>query len=364
MRLSKESFRKMTGARVATVSTLIVLTVVLVVASPTLAASRPKTVAELALYQGVDRQQILEEGARQEGSLTFYTTGHLRQTVGPLIAAFEKKYPFIKVHVWRASTTKIVPRVNEEYHAGRYLVDTIETSQIGRMLMVEKGILQPYFSPNLVQMDAGTIIKAPGQGVYSAGHYQSFISLGYNTEMISQAEIPKTYHDLLDPKWKGKMPITNRGAARHWIGIIFETLGEEFLVKLSKQKFVLHALSARGLIDMIIAGEYAFSPAVFDSHANKSKNVGAPVAWYPIEPVVTYIGQIMLAKNAPHPYTAMLFIDFDLSKRAGELYKENGYKSPRKDIFVERSYKYTPYPSSTKQYMKWDDLFDRYFMKK
>ncbi|MFC1817250.1 ABC transporter substrate-binding protein [Thermodesulfobacteriota bacterium] len=277
------------------------------------ATQEPKTVSEIALYQGIDRQQILEKGARKEGKLIFYTTGIVKQTVRPLIEAFKKTYPFIEVFIWRATTSKLVPRISEEYQAHKFEVDAIETTQMGRMVLSERGILHPYFSPNVADIDEGVIIKAPGQGVYSVGHYQSFISLGYNTKLISPADAPKKYEDLLNPKWKGKMTVTDMGSARNWAGIIYEVLGEEFLVKLSKQDIVLHTMSGRGLLDMIIAGEYAFSPAVFDSHVNKSKSLGASVEWYPIEPVMTYIGQIMLAKNAPHPYTAMLFIDFDLS---------------------------------------------------
>lgn len=79
------------------------------------APKRPDTMAELALYKGADRQQILEEGARKEGTITFYTSGILKLAVRPVVDAFEKKYPFLKVMIWRATGgMELVPRVTME----------------------------------------------------------------------------------------------------------------------------------------------------------------------------------------------------------------------------------------------------------
>jgi len=68
------------------------------------ASAKPQTVAELAMYKGADRQQILEAGAKKEGKLTFYTSGILKQAVRPVVHAFEKKYPFIKVRIFRGDS--------------------------------------------------------------------------------------------------------------------------------------------------------------------------------------------------------------------------------------------------------------------
>ena len=103
------------------------------------AQKKPATAAELALYEGADRQQLLEEGARKEGKLTLYTVGILTQTVRPKVAAFEKKYPYIKVEIWRASNDELFARVFEEYMAGRHVVDVIETTQSGELTAEERG---------------------------------------------------------------------------------------------------------------------------------------------------------------------------------------------------------------------------------
>ncbi len=78
------------------------------------APQKPMTAAELALYKGKDRQQILEEGAKKEGKLVIYTVGIIDQSVKPIVDAFKKKYPYITVDVWRAGTEGLVPRVLQE----------------------------------------------------------------------------------------------------------------------------------------------------------------------------------------------------------------------------------------------------------
>ncbi|MFC1817011.1 ABC transporter substrate-binding protein [Thermodesulfobacteriota bacterium] len=287
-----------------------------------------------------------------------------KQTVRPKVNTFKKKYPHIKVKLWRGGNSRLVPRVLAEYRTKSHVVDIIELTQSGALLMKESRILQPFYSPNLVSIEEDAIKKATGEGVFSAGHYQNGRGLGYNTKLIKFEDLPKTYQDLLDPKWKGKLPIVGSNTGVTWAGCLLEIYGEDFVKKLSKQKFDIHMISARALLDMIIAGEYEFSPTIADSHVKKSKNIDAPVDWIPLEPAQSYLGSIMLPKHSPHPHPAMLFIDFDLSKEVGELYKATGYNSLHKDVTSERPYKKYYGPFNTKQVKKWSNLFNSLFLNK
>ena len=123
-------------------------------------------------------------------------------------------------------------------------------------------------------------------------------------------------------------------------------------------------LSARALLDMVTNGEYVFSPTIMDSHIARSKQAGAPVDWVPLEPVPSYLGQIMLPKSSPNPHAALLFVDFDLSREAGEMYKATGYNSPRKDVSGEKPYKKYFGSESTEQVKQWMGVFNKYFLKK
>ncbi len=86
--------------------------------------------------------------------------------------------------------------------------------------------------------------------------------------------------------------------------------------------------------------------------------------WLPLEPVQVNSGQVMLPKAPPNSHAALLFVDFNLSREAGELYRQTGYDSPRKDIPDQKSYKKYYGPDSVEQMAKWRGLFDKYFMKK
>ncbi|MFC1814448.1 extracellular solute-binding protein [Thermodesulfobacteriota bacterium] len=344
---------------------LFVFTLTAIFLLPSIAVSapdKPSTVAELTLYKGADRQQILEEGARKEGKLTFYTTS---TWAPPLVKAFQKRYPYIRVEIWRASSSMLVPRIIEEYKVGKHIFDVVESTTEAQMVFQEMGITQPFYSPNLAYLEEGATVKAPGQGVLAAAFRASGLGLGYNTKLIAREQLPKTYHDLLDTKWKGKLPISGTAPGPWFMGTVLVNYGEDLVRQLAKQEFQVHMISPRGIIDMIIAGEYIFSPTIYDSHVINSKRKGAPVDWVPLEPVHVNIGLIALPKNVSHPHAALLFIDFELSKEGAELRLAGGYSPTRKDVAPPmKAYKKFFGAKSTDETKKWHELFNRLFMKK
>ncbi len=325
------------------------------------ASKKPTTAAELAVYKGKDRQQILEAGAKKEGLLVFYTTGTQANLI---VKAFQEKYPYIRVVQWRAESQQLVTKIFEEYQVGRRAVDVVGSNDLAEVVLEETGLLQAFYSPEAAFIEESACRKAPGGGIYSGGHFESARGLGWNTKLVTKDQIPKTYQDLLDPKWKGQIPLVGSSSGPHWIGCILANFGEEFLNRLAKQEFVMHMVSGRALCDMIVNREYAFSPIIIDSHVDASKQKGAPIEWLPLEPASTTTGQIMLPKYSSHPHAAMLYIDFDLSKEAGEIYKKDGYNSVRKDIAQLRTYKKYYTFSSTAEMKKLIDLFNKLFIKK
>ncbi|MFC1815241.1 ABC transporter substrate-binding protein [Thermodesulfobacteriota bacterium] len=328
------------------------------------AAQTPKTVPELALYKGPDRQQILEEGAKKEGKVTFYTTGVMTQAVRPLVAAFQKRYPFIRTQIWRANIPSIIARLREEYKTGKKICDVVEGSQLIQMFMRESNIAQPFYSPNMVNMKEEALTKSPEGAYYSVAFRGSGISLGYNTTMLSEKDLPKTYQDLLDPKWKGKMAMASGGTGANWIGSMLHDYGEDFLKKIVQQDPDIHVMSGRALLDMIIAGEYGLSPTIYDSHAILSKKKGAPVDWFPLEPVPTVLGAIAMPKSSPNPHAALLFIDFEVTKEGAEIYKAAGYSPFHKEVPAPKAYKKYFGPPTMKEAKRQVDIFNRLFLKK
>ena len=332
------------------------------------AQSRSGSVAELALYQGSDRESILIEGAKKEGQLTFYTSN--TWVAGPVSQEFEKKYPFIKANVWRSDSKALLKRLTEEHAAGKYLADVVETSPEYVNLLVRASLLQDHFSPELSAYDDEAKVKGKS-GVLAWTNREIYISLGYNTNLVPAADAPKTLKDYLDPKWKGKMAIAGTTTGTQWIGAVWDTMGREFLEKLSAQEINVQNMSGAALSGLVASGEVPLSPTIFNSNIFTHKQKSAPVEWRPIDPVIAGVGSSGLIVNAPHPHAALLFLDYLHSKLGQQVAMKGGLSSARNDIgSLEQKFKkiymeskYTP-EEMEKKFEEWEGLMRKLFIRK
>ncbi len=284
------------------------------------------TVEEVALAQGANRQKTLEEGAKKEKKLLWYSTMIVNQSLRPIKNAFEKKYPFVQVEYYRADSDQIAQRILSEYRAKRFDVDIMDGTSTTAPLK-KAGFLQRFFSPQLREYPAQ--LKDP-EGYWAVPNVY-FMTLGYNTQLVKPNEVPRSLNDLLSPKWTGKMVWSTSGGsgAPVFLGNTLMTMGQEkgmaYLQQLSKQNVAKSTASNRAILDMVIAGEYAIAINIFNYHAVISRNTGAPVDWQPLEPVPGQVKTLGLAKNAPHPHASMLLVDFLLSKEGQNLLRELDY---------------------------------------
>src|SRR5204862_3485974 len=122
------------------------IAILIFAATSALPASAPMSPAQaqLALYQGADRQKILMEGAKKEGQFTLYDSHTWFRTY---VKEFEKKYPFIKVSEWRNDSKNLIRRAMEEFNSSRAIVDVVETTSEGMGLMKRDGLFQEYLTP-------------------------------------------------------------------------------------------------------------------------------------------------------------------------------------------------------------------------
>ena len=329
-------------------------------------ASKPTTVAEIALYRGTDRGEMLIEGARREGVVTFYNSNTWLSTVAQ---EFEKKYPFVKVSVWRSESTNLMKKILEEYASGRLLADVMESST-GMDILQRKGILQEYFSPETAAY--GDEAKAKGKnGVYHLTDREIYISLGFNTKLVPPGDAPKSYKDLLDPKWKGKMSLAGGATGPRWVGHVLNLMGREYLEKMAGQDVKVQNISGAALAGLIVSGEVPLSPTIFDSNIFTAKQTGAPVEWRPLEPVIASVGTSGMTTKAPHPYAALLFLDYLHSKEGQQVVMRGGLSSAREDIgSLERKFKKTyqeaQYSSEEfeKKFSEWEELMRQLFIRK
>ena len=346
---------------------LIGIAISMIAATNVLAASAPMSPAQLALYQGADRDKILIEGAKKEGQLTFYNSHTWFRTY---VKDFEKKYPFIKVSEWRSDSKNLLSRAMAEFNSSRSLVDVIETTAEAMWVMKRDGVFQEYFTPEARYYPED--VKAKGKnGLSYLGDRETYNSLGFNTTLISPNEAPRTLKELLDPKWKGKMSIAGTSTGVRWVGSTLDTLGREFLNKMAEQELTVQSMSGAALAGLVASGEVPLSPTIFDADVAVAKQKGAPIEWRPLDPVVTTVGYSGLSSKAPHPHAALLFLDYLHSKEGQQLMMKGGLWSPREDLgSLEQKFKKVYLDSRysleelEKKLTEWENLMRRLFVSK
>src|ERR1700751_6000382 len=165
------------------------------------ALAQSSKVADIAGYQGADRQQRLIEGAKREKELTFYSSIP-PDDIAALVAPFDKKYG-VKVKVWRADSEGFLQRILSEARARRFEVDVMAGSSSALEPLYRENLLQEVKSPNL----SGVIPQAIAPHRQWVAVYLSTFVQAYNTDLIRKESLPKTYYDLLRPQWKDKLGI-------------------------------------------------------------------------------------------------------------------------------------------------------------
>jgi iron(III) transport system substrate-binding protein len=277
---------------------------------------------------GRAREEFLVAGAKREGEVSDYTsTNH--QMSGPLVKLFEKKYPFISVKLARIGGSKIIQRAETEAKAGLHAVDVIGTGELGIVSLVDRGLMAKYFSPMRESLREGFADK---EGLWTVQH-ATLLFAAYNRKLVKADEVPRSWEDFLDPKWKGKLSLDTE--AFEWMGFLLKHMGQQkamrYFERLTKQD--VKFLRGRSLqLQLLAAGEF---PITMVSNANlilDLKKAGAPIEPIRISPVLLRPSLLLLAANAPHPHAAMLYLDFLLSKDGQNLMASSGRLPARRDV--------------------------------
>jgi iron(III) transport system substrate-binding protein len=262
--------------------------------------------------------------ATREGALVWYTSADL-QLAEKIAKAFEQKFPGIVARVERAGAERIFTRVGQEYSAGIHKVDAANTGDAAMFVdWKRQGLLQPYV-PEDVAKNFASEYRDP-DGMYAMVR-STLCIIAYNTDMVRRAEAPKSLHDLLDPKWVGKLVKANPSYSGTIITSTYQlvrVLGWPYLEKLSKQK-VMQVQSATDTPKRVILGE---RPVMVDG--NEYNVLIAKESGKPIEPVYATEGSpIILMPSAifaaaPHPNAARLFQNFLFTAEAQQLFVDAG----------------------------------------
>lgn len=253
----------------------------------------------------------LIEAAKKEGTISYWTTMSLPQSK-QVVDAFHKKYPFIKTELYRTGGDAMLNKILTEHRAGRHAWDVTVASGDKFSLFMKNKLVGLYRSTEAKNIVPDLVDK----NGYWTGYYVNPYALGYNTQMVKKEDVPKTYEELLDPKWKGGKISIDNTAYTFLFGLIM-AWGEEKAVSYFKKLAAQEPVAMRGntnRVQLVMAGEYpliiAYAPTI-----QRSTSKGAPIDWVPLEPVPVQVNAVLFSAHAPHPNAGKLFIDFMLSEQ-------------------------------------------------
>ncbi len=318
------------------------------------------TAADVALYQGADRQQKLIAGAKKEGTFTVYTSAQATD-FNALLAAFEKKYG-VKGVIWRAGSENILNRAVQESRAGRNTVDIVETNGPELESLSREKVLQVVKSPYLADL-IGPAVRPHGEWV---GTRLNVFAQAYNTKLIKKQDLPKTWADLLNPKWKGKLGIEAEDS--DWLAGVLADIGEVKGTKLFKDIVAANGMSARKghtlLTQLVASGEVPLALTVYNYKAQQLKAQGAPIDWFVIGNAIARPNGVAVARKAPHPHAAVLFYDFEISPEGQQIMAAREFVPTSKKVDTplnKMPMKFVDAKVSIDEYDKWKSLYRQLF---
>ena len=258
----------------------------------------------------------LIEAARKEGKVAFYTAMDLA-FAEQLGKAFEIKFPGIAVRVERSGAERIFTRIGQEYSSNIHAVDVVNTADAAHCIVWKRnGWLQPYLPQDVAQHYDRHYYDPDALHVTT----RILVSpIGYNTNLVKPQDAPKSFADLLDPKWAGKMVKGHPAYSGTIMNATFQIardLGWEYFEKLAKQR-VMQVQSATDTPKRISLGERAIMVDGAGYLIIRYKEEGQPVdIIYPEEGTPVAAGPSAVFKAAPNPNAARLFQNWMHSRDA------------------------------------------------
>jgi len=326
-------------------------------------AQQPSSLAALAQMDGPNRQEILIEGARREGLLNIYTS-MTASTAAKVKADFERRYPGVKVNLWRASSEAVLQRSVTEARANRFTFDVVETNGPELEAVHREKLLQKVNSAHFADLIPQALLP---HREWVATRLNLFV-MCFNTNQVKRADLPKTFEDLLHPRWKGRLAIEASDA--DWLMSVFSPAEEAAGLNLLRKIVATNGMTVRKghalLAELVTAGEISMGLTCYNYKIDQDRKVGAPVDWISIGPVVARPNGIGVSRNAPHPHAALLFYEYMISDaqamlQALELVPVNvKIESPLKG----REVKFVDAKRALDEQDKWDKLFNEIFVTK
>jgi iron(III) transport system substrate-binding protein len=320
--------------------------------------------AAMAAAAAPAQQASLVDAAKKEGTLTFYTT-IAEKDLPVIVKPFEEKYG-IKVSIWRAGTDKVLQRTIQEARANRNDVDVVHYGSPEMEALAREKVLKPVDDPVHKDLMPGSV---PAHKQWAATILSVWVQ-AYNTSAVKKADLPKKWEDLLDPKWKGKLGIEAKDD--DWFASVVQQMGGEqkgldFFRKLSDTNGISVRKGHTLLNNMVVSGEVPLALTVYNYMPAQSKEKGAPIDWFVIEPAIARSNAVGIAAKAKHPNAALLFYEYLLGPDGQKAMTSIDYvptntrvPSPLKGVRIVS----TDPARSLDESEKWSKLFEDIIAKK
>lgn len=264
-------------------------------------------------------EQALHDRARAEARVVLYTDLPVEVTQA-LVNGFKKRYSGVDVSFFRGDTGQVVQRFETESAAGRHEADVVTMTDRQSKQVLAKGFTQPYRSVHAGRYPAELLAPNDAWSTYSTVQ----LGIAWNTEKVKDAEVPKSYDEILDPKWRGRIGIQDPlqgGGAGIWVATMYGLWGEtkwaDYMRRLGAQRpRYARYLEVR---EMVASGEIAIQLVAYPAFTQPIIDKGAPVKWRLIDPALFTALTLNLSKNSPRPNAGRLYINFMLSDEGQQI---------------------------------------------
>ena len=286
------------------------------------AAFSTRVVAEAPPAEPVTPDLIA--AANKEGQVIYYTSTDL-PVAERLAKAFEAKYPGIAVRVERTGAERVFQRIGQEYSSNIHAVDVVNSSDAAHFIVWKRdGILAPYVPEDVAKFYPPEHKDVDGQ----FASWRVWLSIiAYNTSLVKAEDAPKSFADLLDPKWKGKIVKAHPGYSGTIMTATYQMqrdLGWNYFEQLAKQN-IMQVQSSADPPKKLGLGERAVMADGNEYNILQMKEAGRPVEpVYASEGSPLIIGPNGIFKGSPNPNAAKLFQSFCFGREAQQLIIDTG----------------------------------------
>jgi len=290
------------------------------------------SLAALTLLSGNILYGASADQNRNEGTVVFYSS-MTAEHHGALVKAFNQKYPAVRLEGFRSNSISVLNRVLNEGRAGNQLVDVINVNELNAWVLKDRGLLQPHKSKETEAFPKE--FKDP-EGVLLCCADVLTSDMAYNTKLVKKDEAPKSYQDLLLPAWRGKIGM------EHDLAELFAALipiwGKDRTVNYFKALMKQEPSQRRGrslLAQLLAVGEFPVALGFYGYRVLELQETGAPLEIIQADPVIAWPRRLLLARTAPHPNGARVFIDYVLSEEGQRLLANLGRTVVRPGIEIK-----------------------------